>query len=165
MLESKLGITIDVVNSNEHDDMSSGRLMDEMERAKVQASVEDVYALFMQRVAQGRNLSVEHVDSVGQGRVWAGKDAISLGLVDELGSLEDAIAAAAELAGVSDYGIINYPIQKDWLTQMLETDTEVKMDKALRQELGELYYTYKSLKTVTEAKGVQAKLPFDIVIN
>mgnify|MGYP003482095732 CR=1 FL=1 len=165
MLESKLGITVDVVKSNEHADMSSGRLMDEMERAKVQASVEDIYALFMQRVAQGRNLSVEHVDSVGQGRVWAGADAISLGLVDELGSLEDAIAAAAELAGVSDYGIINYPIQKDWLTQMLETDTEVKMDKALRQELGELYYTYKSLKTVTEAKGVQAKLPFDIVIN
>lgn len=165
MLKNKLGITVDVVKSNEHADMNSGRLMDEVERAKVQASVEDVYALFTQRVAKGRNMSMESVDSIGQGRVWAGADAISLGLVDELGSLDDAIAAAAELAQISDYGIINYPVQKDWFTQMFETDTEVKMDKALREELGELYFTYKSLKTVMETQGVQAKLPFDIVID
>lgn len=165
MLKSKLGITTDVVKSNPHADMSSGRLMDEFEVAKVQASVEDIYALFTQRVAQGRNMSVARVDSIGQGRVWAGADALGLGLVDELGSLDDAVLAAAELAEITDYKIVNYPIQKDWLTQLMETNTELKMERVLRQELGELYLPYKNLKNFLEAKGVQAKLPFDIVID
>ena len=80
--------------------------------------IEDIYATFTQHVADGRKMDIALVDSLGGGRVWAGEDALKNGLVDQLGTIDDAIALAAKLAKVSDYGIEYYPKQKDWFTKI-----------------------------------------------
>ncbi|MEG1556388.1 MAG: signal peptide peptidase SppA [Bacteroidales bacterium] len=120
MLKNKLGITVDVVKTNPHADWMTGlRKLDEVELKTLQASVEEVYETFTHRVAVGRKMDISKVDEIGQGRVWAGSDALELKLIDKLGSIDDAVAKAAELAKISDYQVVYYPRQKDWLTKLL----------------------------------------------
>jgi len=167
MLKNKLGITLDGVKSNLHADYFSGvgRPLDEFEMKKLTSHVEDVYKIFTQRVANGRNLPVDAVYKIAEGRVWSGMEAIKIGLVDQLGTIEDALAKAAELADISDYGIICYPKQQDFFTKLFsKLDDETKIEQALQQQLGDLYFTYKGIKTITEITGIQARLPFEIVI-
>jgi len=168
MLKNKLGITLDVAKSNPHADYMTvvGRPLDELEKKKLMIQVKDVYDIFIKRVADGRQLSVEEVDRIGEGRVWSGIEAKKLGLIDQLGTIEDAVAKAAELADLTDFGIIHYPRKQDFFTRLFSTnlDSEVKIERALKQHLGDLYFTYKGIKTVTEANGIQAKLPFEFVI-
>jgi len=168
MLKNKLGITLDVAKSNPHADYMSGvgRPLDELELKRLTTQIEEIYEMFTQRVAEGRNLSIEEVYKVAEGRVWSGLEAQKLGLVDQLGNIDEAVAKAAELAELTNYGIICYPVQKDFFTKLLsKNDSETKIEQALQQQMGDLYFTYKGLKTITEASGVQAKLPFEIVIN
>jgi len=168
MLKNKLGITTDVAKSNPHADFLSGigRPMDAFEMKKMEMAIESIYDVFTKRVADGRNLPIEEVYKIAEGRVWSGIEAEKLGLVDQLGTINDAIAKAAELANLTDYGIICYPKQQDFFTKLFsKLDSETKVDKALQQQLGELYFTYKGLKTITETQGVQARIPFEIVIN
>jgi protease-4 len=169
MMKNKLGITIDVAKSNPHADYMSGigRPLDELEMKRLTTMIEDVYGLFTKRVSEGRNLPIEKVYEVGEGRVWSGMEAIKLGLVDQLGCTEDAVAKAAELANLTEYGIIQYPQQQDFFTKLLSKnlDSDIKIERAIQQQLGDLYFTYKGLKTITESSGVQARLPFEIIIN
>jgi protease-4 len=168
MLKNKLGITLDVAKSNPHADYFSGvgRPLDELEMKKLTLHVEEVYDVFTQRVATGRNLPLDEVYKIAEGRVWSGIEAIKIGLVDQLGTIEDAIVKAAELTALSDYGIICYPKQQDFFTKLFtKLDTDTKIEQALQQQLGELYFTYKGIKTITDSKGIQARLPFEIVIN
>ncbi|MDL2308025.1 signal peptide peptidase SppA [Bacteroidales bacterium OttesenSCG-928-C03] len=166
-LKNKLGITVDVVKTNPHADYFSGmRKMDQVELNVMQAQVEDFYSVFIQRVADGRNMTTKQVDEIGQGRVWAGKDALNLKLVDKLGTINDAIALAAEMVGVADYRIEYFPKKKDWLTMLLEKDDDsAAIQQAIRNELGDMYFTYKALKQITDAKGVQARMPMEIVFE
>lgn len=165
-LKEKLGITVDVVKTNAHSDYASGlRSLDEMEIKKFEIMIEDIYSTFTQHVADGRKMDIALVDSLGGGRVWAGEDALKNGLVDQLGTIDDAIALAAKLAKVSDYGIEYYPKQKDWFTKIFEGDKEDAVAKAIKSEMGDLYYTYEGLKQVMNAKGVQARMPMEIVIE
>jgi protease-4 len=165
-LTNKLGVTLDVVKTNPHADYFNGmRKMDEMELSKMQIQVEEVYSTFIKRVADGRGMTMEQVDEIGQGRVWAGKDALNLKLVDKLGSIEDAIALAAEKAGVTDYKVEYLPKQKDWLTALLEKDDESAIQQAIKEELGDFYFTYKALKDISNAEGVQARLPMEIIVE
>ena len=168
MLKNKLGITLDVAKSSPHADYASliGRPLDELEIKKLTIQVEDVYDIFTTRVANGRKLPIEEVYKIGEGRVWSGMEALKLGLVDQLGSTEDAIAKAAEMAELTDYGIICYPKQQDFFTKLFsKTNSEVRIEQALQQQLGDLYFTYKGIKTITEADGIQARLPFEIINN
>jgi len=169
MLKNKLGITTDVAKSNPHADFMTvvGRPLDEMEMKKMTTHVEDIYALFTQRVADGRQLPLDEVLKVGEGRVWSGTEALKLNLVNQLGTIEDAVAKAAELAELTDFGVLHYPRKQDFFTRLFSTnlDSETKIEKALQQQLGDLYFTYKGIKTVTEMSGVQARLPFEIVIS
>jgi protease-4 len=168
MLKNKLGITTDVAKSNPHADYLSviGRPLDPFEMKKMEASIEEIYDVFTKRVADGRNMSLENVLKIAEGRVWSGIEAERIGLVDQLGNIEDAVAKAAELAELENYGIITYPEQKDFFTKLFSKfDSEDREKKALQQQLGDLYFTYKGIKTVTEASGIQAKLPFELVIN
>ena len=118
MMKNKLGITYDVVKSNDYADFATGRLMDPYELEKLQTSVEHVYSLFTQRVAEGRGLDQSYVDEIGEGRVWSGIAAIENKLVDQLGNIDDAIAKAAELAELTDYGIIEYPAPVNFLDKL-----------------------------------------------
>lgn len=163
-LKNKLGITIDGVKSNKHADYGTGlRPMDETELSRLQLSIEQVYGTFIQRVADGRHMSTAAVDSIGQGRVWAGKDALAIGLVDKLGSLDDAIAKAAELAKISNYSLVNYPKDKPWFSILINNDEDV--EAALQQRLGKLYFMYHGLEQVVSQEGVQARMPMEIFIH
>lgn len=163
LLKNKLGITVDVVKTNQHADYGTGlRPLDETEMATIQNSIEQIYSTFTKRVADGRKMTVAQVDSIGQGRVWAGVDALNLGLVDKLGNIDDAIAKAAELAKISNYSIVYYPKQKDWFTLFFSNDDE--LEAALKTKLGSLYFTYEGIDHVLNQKGIQARIPMEITI-
>ena len=127
------------------------------------------YDDFTRRVAEGRGLRQTYVDSIGQGRVWAGADAIGLGLVDQLGDMEDAIAYAAQQANIADdYKVGEWPKQKDFFTRMMESvnNSEAdKLDAAMKQKLG-MYYEYiQGLENLQKNTGIQARMPFDIIME
>jgi protease-4 len=168
MLKNKVGITLDMVKSNEHADHMAlvGRPLDELEIKRLTVQIEEIYDIFTKHVAEGRQLPIDEVYKIAEGRVWSGIEAEKLGLVDELGNIDCAVAKAAELAELTDYGIICYPKQQDFFTKLLsKTDFETKIEQAIQQQLGDLYFTYKGLKTITDAQGIQTKLPFEIVMN
>lgn len=166
MLENKLGITIDTVNTNKYSDVGSGlRPVTEKEYNFIQGSVEKVYDTFTKRVAEGRHMSQADVDSIGQGRVWTGADALKINLVDELGGLEDAIAYAAEKAKLKDYKLIELPKQKNPFDDFLgkkESEMETRM---IKTNLGPVYTYFKQLQNVLQLEGVQARLPFEMIMN
>ena len=122
-LRNKLGITTDTVGTNRNSTgLSMMRPLSSDARAMMQRNIEDFYQTFIGRVAKGRNLKVEFVDSIARGRVWTGTDAISIGLVDTLGGLYTAVSIAAEKAGISDYSVKNYSVEKKWYDKLLNSD-------------------------------------------
>ncbi len=165
-LSEKLGITIDTVNTNKHSDVGTilrGASSEEFEY--VQQSVEHIYDVFITKVANGRKTSKNNIDSVGQGRVWSGADAIKINLVDELGGINDAIAYAAKQAKISDYKLQLLPKQKDPLQELLGNTNDEMEARAMKTNLGEQYKYVKQVKNVLQLKGVQARLPYEIIIE
>ena len=161
MMNNKLGITIDTVKTNKHADIGSiFRPLTRVERQIIQNSVENVYDTFISRVALGRNLSKEYVDSVGQGRVWTGRDALELGLVDVLGGLETAIEISSNMADLQDYRIVNLPKQKDPIEVLLQDlmGEEVR-SSIVKKELGDFYDTYMELKNINSMDQIQMRMP------
>ena len=164
MMKDKLGINIDVAQSNKHaTGIGIFKPMDETEYKYLQTMIEDIYATFTQRVADGRKMTVERVDEIGQGRVWSGIDALELGLVDKLGSLDDAVVAAAKLAKISEYDVDYYPLKKSWFEKFLSSmNDEDAVTKMMKSEMGDLYYTYEAFKNVMNMEGIQARMPMEI---
>ena len=129
----KLGVNFEEVKTHQFGTLNTMRAVTPAERVKVQSGVEDFYALFTQRCADGRHVPVENILNVGGGRVWTGSDAVRLGLVDELGGLDKALAKAAELAQLGDtYTLVNYPSPKTQMEQLLEMMGEGQEDVTLR---------------------------------
>jgi protease-4 len=113
---NKLGVTFDGVKTAEHADGGVYRPMTEAEKKFAQEGVDRIYLQFKQRVAQGRKMDINYVDSIAQGRVWSGYDALRLRLVDKLGGLQDALDCAARLAKTSDYRLKEFPEKKvSWM--------------------------------------------------
>ena len=168
-LNDKVGLTFDVAKTNENADFGTiTQPLTEFQYAKLQENVVKTYDQFTNRVAEGRGLRQTYVDSIGQGRVWAGVDAIEIGLVDELGDMEDAIAYAAQKAELgSDYKVVEMPEQKDFFTRMMESmnNSEDQIDAAMRSKLGGYYDYLKGLENLQKNTGIQARMPFDIVIE
>jgi protease-4 len=164
-MKDKLGITMDEVGSNKHS-VPGGlyRPLDELESQNMQASVEEIYATFTKRVADGRHLRVTYVDSIGQGRVWAGSDALQLGLVDALGNLDAAVAKAAKLASLDKYDVAYYPAKKDWFSMIFNMKDDA-VDAAVREKMGQFYEMYNGVHQVLESSGVQARMPMIITIE
>lgn len=128
------------VNSHKHSDMLNlTRPFDAEETAYIQASVDDIYSSFIQVVAEGRHMDADAVEAVAQGRVWTGRDALKIGLVDEIGTLADAIAYAASMAGdseVANWGVVGYPKARTMMEQLMEqfgksTDPEARIANIL----------------------------------
>ncbi|MFM7766235.1 MAG: signal peptide peptidase SppA [Bacteroidota bacterium] len=162
MLKNKLGVTYDSYNTGSYADLGSmTRPMTESERAIMQCFVEQTYATFTGRVSDGRSMSVAQVDSIGQGRVWSGVDAQRLGLVDALGGINEAIAAAAKKAGLKNYRIADYPKQKDPIKALLDDFSGESAVKAFekRFEVGSQYL--KTIERVKKMKGIQARFIYD----
>ena len=167
-LNDKVGLTFDVAKTNANADFGTlTQPLTEFQYSKLQEMVVKTYNDFTGRVAEGRGLTQTYVDSIGQGRVWAGADAIGLGLVDQLGDMEDAIAYAVQKAELgSDYKVTEWPKQKDFFTRMMESMNESdKLDAAMKQKLG-VYYNYlQGLDNLQKNTGIQARLPFDMIIE
>lgn len=165
MLENKLGVTLDTVNTNKFSDMGALRPLSEREADFIQSSVEKVYQTFITRVAEGRKLSLAQVDSIGQGRVWAGADALKIGLVDELGGLSDAVAFAASKAKLKEYKIQEMPKQKSPFDGLLGRKEAELESRLLQNKLGPLYTYFNQIQDLMKMKGVQARLPYVISYN
>ena len=165
-LSEKLGITIDTVNTNKHSDVGTilrGATSDEYQY--IQQSVEHIYDVFITKVATGRKTTKNNIDSIGQGRVWSGADAIKINLVDELGGINDAIAYAAKKAKLANYNLVNLPKQKDPFQALLGNTEEEMETRTMKSYLGNQYIYVKHMKNVLQLKGVQARLPFEMIIE
>lgn len=166
LIQEKIGINVEVVKTAEHADFGSMfRPLTIKERAIIKKSIEDIYTTFITHVAKGRDMSVEAVDEVGQGRVWSGRDAKELGLVDVLGGLNDAIGIAAEMAGSKDYIVKEYPKQKDPLQQILEDFGANASVENILLNNKQLSPYFKHLKSLSNMKDIQMRLPYDIIIE
>lgn len=160
----KLGITFDAVKTAPYADMPNvTRPLKETEKKFIQNSIDSIYHVFISRVAHGRNLSPSFVDSIAQGRVWTGETAATLGLVDKIGTLQNAVDCAARMAGLSSYRTRDYPEKKTWLEEILDNSLleSIKI-KSIKSEVGEKQYDLLlHAKMVQQIIGIpQAKLPF-----
>jgi protease-4 len=165
LMKNKLGVTIDQVKTNTHADyMNLFRPLDKYEYETILKSVERIYDVFIGHVAQGRGVTKEYVDSIGQGRVWTGLDAKNLKLVDEIGGLDRAIEIAAEKAKIEEYRVQFLPVQKEFFEQLMEETKQTQMGM-LKEELGEMYEYYMFVKRTTNERGIQARMPYVINID
>lgn len=166
LMNNKLGITFDRVKTNKHSDlMSVFKPLSGDERDIIQLGVEKIYDDFITKVADGRGMTKEQVDSIGQGRVWMGLDAIKIGLVDEIGGLERAIEVAKKTAKLDDYNLVDYPKRKDPFEEFIEEFTTNMETKVLTKSLGSEYKYYKKVQDVSTQTGVMARMPLDIDIH
>jgi len=159
--KKKLGITIDTVNTSKSADMGMNRALTNFEREKIQKIVEDVYNTFITHASEGRNMSKEAVDEIGQGRVWTGYDAKSIGLIDSYGGIEKAIEIAALLAKVEDYRIISLPKKKDPFTELaLKLGGETSISDIVMRKLGFRTELIKPIENLLKEDRIQARIPF-----
>lgn len=185
-LKTKLGITTDTATTNKNSTgVTAMRALSPTALAMMQRNVEDFYITFTNRVSKGRGLSVKYIDSIARGRVWTGTDALKLGLVDTLGGMQTALKIAAREARLKDYSIVEYPKEKDLWSQLLSfygnnNETEEPLSffakarlawqfRATRKALSKsganmaLSKLEQDLQYISEAQGLQARLPFVIV--
>lgn len=164
-LDNKLGITVDVVKTNDHADFFSVyRPMTAEEKAVGQMFIEQTYQTFIGHVSAGRGIPVEQVDAIGQGRVWSGVNAKDIKLVDEFGGLTDAIKLAAEKAGLENYRLVELPKQKKLFEQLMEDMSAEAKAWMLKDELGLSFKAYNRIKSMLNNQGVQARIPYDIEV-
>lgn len=167
LFREKLGIYIDTVNTNKHSDVGTlFRNADAKESEYIQKGVEDVYKVFISRVAEGRKITTDQVDSIGQGRVWSGTDAIKIKLVDEIGGLEKAIEYAAKKANLKEeeYSLTALPKAKNPFEALFKTKEEEIENRIINNKLGEKAAYVKQFNYLLNVKGVQARLPFDMIV-
>lgn len=169
LLTKKLGLNFDVVKTNRASDFGArGLKIDEMGGAALQKHVNHGYTLFLKRVADGRTaaghkMTAADVDKIGQGRVWTGRKALEIGLVDQLGNLNEAVAYAAKLAKVQDYSVEPYPVAASWFDRFKsDVNSDNYMERQLRTTLGEYYEPLQMLRQVEQHNYMQARIPFAI---
>lgn len=160
--KNKLGVTFDGVKTAPYADLGTmSRPLNDVEKRFIQDGVDSIYASFKSRVVAGRKLNPAVVDSIAQGRVWSGTDALRLGLVDRIGGLNEALNCAARLAKVSEYRMVEYPEIKDKLSRLLKNVGGEVQASMVKKEMGVNYDLYQQLKAIQQIPGdVQAKLPF-----
>lgn len=169
LMTEKLGFKYDKVITNKHSDMSitpMARAFSDDEIALLQKYINRGYATFLQRVAEGRKMKTADVDKIAQGRVWLGKDALKIRLVDQLGSIDDAIAKAAKLAKMQEYSICSYPIAKDWTENLFsEGRGGSYLDEQMRLLLGEYYEPFSIMHAILSMSPVQARMLDEVIVR
>jgi protease-4 len=166
LLNNKLGLKFEKVKFGEYSDLGSpDRAMTTAEKAIMQKMIDRIYDDFVSKVAVGRNLTKSQVDSIAQGRVWAGIDAKNIGLVDEFGGLKEAIAIAVKKANLTDYRIMNLPEQKDPIEKLVKSFGARASSYFVKQQLGEDYKYYEQVKSIRNIHGIKARMMFDGTIE
>ena len=162
----KLGITFDGVKTGRYADLGTvSRPLTEDEKMIFQHEVNKVYNTFTKKVADGRNRSQAYIDSIGQGRVWSGTEALRNGLVDRLGDIDDAIASAAKKAKLKDYKIVSYPTQVDPIKSLFDNSADKVRLYFVKKELGDNFTYYEQVKSALGVSGVQARMPNNIIVR
>jgi len=171
-MKENLGITMDTVRTGRYSAFGTPFLDFSPEESQmIQERVEWIYQDFLEKVAKGRKMTVEQVDAIAQGRVWAGEKARQIGLVDAMGGLARATASAAKLAGLEKYRTTEFPRTKTGIEQLLEkfdrsssNDDEIRA-MLIRSELGDMYPVYKMLREAHRNQGIQARLPYELMVH
>lgn len=166
-MNDKLGITFDTASTSAHADFPSiTRSFNAREAQILQDGVDSTYLHFKQMVADGRHMTVDQIEAIAQGRIWIGAKAKEIGLVDEIGGIDEAIAGAKELAGLKEYKIVEYPKQEENILESVITgltdETEAKIKS---EQLGILYPHYEAVEQLLDRPVIQARLPFDIIVK
>jgi protease-4 len=166
LLNDKLGVTTDTINLHANGDFPTGsRPLRDREKEVLEGMVTRIYGEFTQRVADGRSMNINRVDSIGQGRVWSGEQALQLGLVDQLGGLKDAVQAAAKLAKLSEFSTAVYPKPTDPFQSFFEGLSANSKAFIKKEGLGLGIEWLTLLKKVENMRGVNARMPFEIQFN
>lgn len=162
-LFNKLALTTDIVKTNRYADFGDpARPMTDDEKALIQGYIERGYDTFLTRCAEGRGVSKADIDSIGQGRVWTGEQALKIGLVDELGGIERAVELAGELAEIYNYNIMEVSTDHDFLKELLEKQIEIVKQSVVKDMLGDEYEHFRTLRKVKATYGIQARIPYDL---
>lgn len=171
-LKDKLGVTTDREKTGLFSDVGSPtRTLTPYERKIIQEEVEKIYEEFTAKAAAGRHMSQEELKKYAEGRVWSGREALNLKLVDTLGGVEDAIALAAKKAGLQkeeEYDVVYWPEQKNIFWKQLLSgidDDDARMEAALKKEMGMIYPYYKSAKNLEKLNGIQARMPYKLTVR
>lgn len=162
LLNEKLGLKFDVVKTNQMSDFGTiSRPLNAEESLLIQKYIERGYALFLNRVAQGRHKTAPQVDEIAQGRVWTGEQALKNGLVDELGTLDDAISFAAKKAKLGKkYKAEEFASPAPWYMTLIEEKKDNYYETRMRATLGQYYQAFMLLKTLNSRNYVQARIPY-----
>lgn len=164
--KNKLGITFHSEGTNAHALFPDGiNPLDEVEYAAINESIIDIYEDFVTKVASGRGMTVGEVKEVAKGRVWTGLDAKNIGLVDEIGDLEDALAYAATQIEVDEFKIKELPVMKDPIEEMLENWQSELAYEYMKAHFGTYYTHFETLNQARQMEGVQARIPYLIDIK
>ena len=164
--KSNFGITVDTVKTNTYADMGTSRKLSTFEKNKIQEGVKNIYSTFISRVSDGRDITTQEVDAIGQGRVWSGYDAKDIGLVDLYGGLETAIVIAAELAEVDDYRVISLPKIEDPFTKIINDLTESKLITFFETEFNLMdTKKIKKVKDLITSDEIQTRIPYLIELE
>ena len=166
LLNDKLGIHVEEVSTGKFSALMTDpdRPLTAEEQALIQLEVDRVYATFVDHVSKGRGLTPAQVDSIGQGRVWSGAQAVAIGLVDRIGNLDDAIAAAATKAAVTDYSVVELPEKEDPFAGLFSMSKEKIKSLILREEIGAYERYLVDIKKLLMHTGLQARIPYTMEI-
>ena len=170
MFENKLGIEFDYASTNSHSVFSLNKKLSDEELQITQEEVDNIYQLFLKRVADGRGMKVEEVHKIARGRVWTGEDALENGLVDEIGGLNEAITYTKKKIGSKRGELIYYPkVKENKLESFIEMIEEEEEGASLKSNsilnhpyLREIGITVQKIEAL---KGIQMRLPYDVKIN
>ena len=167
LLTEKLGVKFSEVKTNKHSNFGTiSRPFNAEELALLDNYIGRGYELFRQRVADGRKLPVAQVEEIAQGHVWVGNDALKIKLVDAIGSLDDAVKKAAQLAKLKKYYTTSYPDEPSWWESLTaQVDRGSYLDEQMRETLGEYYAPFSYLKNINKQSAIQARLPYFLEIK
>lgn len=171
-MKENIGITFDTVRTGKYSAFGTPFVQFSAEEDKlIQARIDETYEDFLNKVARGRKKNRDEVNEVAQGRVWTGQKALEIGLVDGIGGLDRAMAAAAKLAGIEKYRVTEFPRAQNGFEQFVEQFTKKKdrdegiQSWVMRSQLQEMYPLYKTLQDIRRTKGIQARIPYDIIVK
>lgn len=166
LMEQKLGVTFETVETNSNSDFPSVyRPMNNVEKEAMQRTIETTYTDFVNKVSAGRKMTFNAVDSIAQGRVWSGSDAMKIGLVDGFGGLTAAVEEAAKMAGLEAWSLRELPVSEDPLLKVLSQFGAEMKTRILRNELGEFERIFDDLREIRDISGIQARLPYFIEVH
>lgn len=163
-LTDKLGIKFDNVKTNKYSDFGATyRPMNTEERVILQRYINNGYELFTKRCAEGRDMNIDSLKAIAEGRIYSGTDAMQLGLVDEMGGLEEAIAFAAKKANISDYTLKYYPSVKSLIEQISDIFSTSVEERIVKSQLGENYRLFRTIQRAQTTTGIKAIMPYSII--